>query len=85
MQADIPGVIGAHHIVTGKIQDAAEGIAQDGAAQMADMESLVGVGLGKLHHHLLIARAPAAPKSAPDNHPSTTRRAYSAVEKYRFR
>ncbi len=81
VQPDIAGVIGAHHVETGKIQDAAQHIAQDGAAQVAHVESLVGVRLGKFHHHLVVVVRSFAKTVLLLKTVSSTRRAYSAVEK----
>ena len=59
--------------------------AQDRVAEVPDVEGVVRVGLGIFDHHPLALRCAAAEVLALGQDSSTTRRAYSAVEKYRFR
>jgi hypothetical protein len=59
VQTHIAGVIGAHHFLPGKFQDAADGIAQNRSPKMTDMESLVCIRMGKFQHDALAGCRPA--------------------------
>ena len=79
VQADIADVIGPHHSVSGAFQDAADHVAQDGAAQVPHMEGLVCVRIGELHHHLFTLGFPTAEhfaflQHAVDHPPGEVRR-----------
>ena len=53
MHADIANVVGVLHLIASRAQHVADRHAQHAVAQMPDVELLVGVRLGVLHHHLL--------------------------------
>ncbi len=60
MQTDVTEIIRANHFIAGLFQDVADGIAEDHVAQVAHMESLVRVRLGKLDHHPFTGRGALA-------------------------
>ena len=54
MHTDITGVVRPNNIVSRKIQQSADCITQNGAAQVPDMQRFVGIWLREFHHHLFM-------------------------------